>query len=196
MTQGRRKSPNNVTSTLFNTVYLLPKDLRFDRGGAKLAPCPRAPSNLVTPRWLGLSALTRQCAFARIPPAKILKLSSISFILASLNTSAPAARFYGSEGQIKLLGGKSFCFYYMFKTKFSGHNKKYGGHCPRTPPRGYGSGTPFEVSSRVVCGTHLRLWQHRGWTVFRVFDVTRPGIDPSPCHRRRRVLNQLQPVLC
>ena len=128
------------------------------------------------PCWLGLSALTRQCAFARIPPAKILKLSSISFILASLNTSAPAARFYGSEGQIKLLGGKSFCFYYMFKTKLLG--------------------TPFEVSSRVVCGTHLRLWQHRGWTVFRVFDVTRPGIDPSPCHRRRRVLNQLQPVLC
>ena len=34
------KSPNNVTSTFFNTVHLLPKDLRFEHGGAKLASCP------------------------------------------------------------------------------------------------------------------------------------------------------------
>jgi len=43
------KSPNNVTSTFFSTVNLLPKDLRFDRGDAKLCFLPRAPSNLVTP---------------------------------------------------------------------------------------------------------------------------------------------------
>jgi len=35
------KSPNIVTSTLFNTVHLLPKDLRYEHGGAKLAPCHR-----------------------------------------------------------------------------------------------------------------------------------------------------------
>jgi len=47
-TRGRRinmgapKRPNNVTSTFFNTVHLLPKDLRFKHGGAKLAYCPGA----------------------------------------------------------------------------------------------------------------------------------------------------------
>jgi len=34
------KSPNNVASTFFNTVHLLPKDLRFEYGDAKLASCP------------------------------------------------------------------------------------------------------------------------------------------------------------
>jgi len=29
-----RKSPNNVTSTFFNSVHLLPKDLSFEHGGA------------------------------------------------------------------------------------------------------------------------------------------------------------------
>jgi len=37
---GAPKSPNNVTSTVFNTVHLLPKDRRFEHGGAKLASCP------------------------------------------------------------------------------------------------------------------------------------------------------------
>jgi len=34
------KSPNNVTRTFFNTIHLLPKDIRFEHGGAKLACCP------------------------------------------------------------------------------------------------------------------------------------------------------------
>ena len=34
------ESPNNVTCTFFNAVNLLPKDLRFERGGAKLVSCP------------------------------------------------------------------------------------------------------------------------------------------------------------
>jgi len=34
------KSPNDVTSTFFHAVNLLPKELRFDHGGAKLASCP------------------------------------------------------------------------------------------------------------------------------------------------------------
>jgi len=37
---GTPKSPNNVTSTFFNTVHLVPKDLRFEHGGVKLASCP------------------------------------------------------------------------------------------------------------------------------------------------------------
>jgi len=34
------KSLNSLTSTFFNTVHLLPKDLRFEHGGAKLACFP------------------------------------------------------------------------------------------------------------------------------------------------------------
>jgi len=34
------KTSNKVASTFFNTVHLLLKDLRFARGGAKLASCP------------------------------------------------------------------------------------------------------------------------------------------------------------
>jgi len=40
MAAGGAENPNNVTSTFFNTVYLLPGDLRFEHGGAKLASCP------------------------------------------------------------------------------------------------------------------------------------------------------------
>jgi len=34
------KSHNNVESTFFNTIHLLPKDLMFEHGGAKLVSCP------------------------------------------------------------------------------------------------------------------------------------------------------------
>jgi len=45
---GGQKSPNNVTSTFFNTVYLLPKNLRFEHGGTKLVSCPgRHPTSLL-----------------------------------------------------------------------------------------------------------------------------------------------------
>ena len=40
LTAGSSKSPNNVISTFFIAVHLLPKDLRFEHGGAKLASCP------------------------------------------------------------------------------------------------------------------------------------------------------------
>ena len=48
---GSPKSHNNVTSTFFKTVHLLPKDLRFEHGQGGRQTCflPRAPSNLVTP---------------------------------------------------------------------------------------------------------------------------------------------------
>ena len=38
--RGASKSPNNVTGTFFNQVNLLPKDLRFEHGGAKFASFP------------------------------------------------------------------------------------------------------------------------------------------------------------
>jgi len=34
------KSPDIVTNTSFNRVHLLPKDLRFEHGGAKLVSFP------------------------------------------------------------------------------------------------------------------------------------------------------------
>jgi len=37
---GGAEKSNNVTSTSFNTVHLLPKDLRFEHGGAKFVSCP------------------------------------------------------------------------------------------------------------------------------------------------------------
>ena len=43
------KSPNNVTNFFFNTVHLLPKDLKFEHGGAKLVSCPRRNLTSVRP---------------------------------------------------------------------------------------------------------------------------------------------------
>jgi len=37
---GAPKSSSNVTSTFFNGVNLLPKELRFEHEGAKLVSCP------------------------------------------------------------------------------------------------------------------------------------------------------------
>jgi len=39
---GSPKSPKNVASAFFIRVHLLPKDLRFERGGARLASYPGA----------------------------------------------------------------------------------------------------------------------------------------------------------
>jgi len=52
---GGAKRPNNVTSTFFNSVHLLQKDLRFEHGDTKLASCPGA--NLVTPVAIDCIAL-------------------------------------------------------------------------------------------------------------------------------------------
>jgi len=40
MIAGTPKNPNNVTHTFFNTVHLLPEDLRFENGGAEIASWP------------------------------------------------------------------------------------------------------------------------------------------------------------
>jgi len=46
---GTPKSPHNIASAFFNTVHLLPEDLRFEHGGAKLFLFPGEISNLSTP---------------------------------------------------------------------------------------------------------------------------------------------------
>jgi len=45
---GVAEKSQNVASTLFNTVHLLSKDLRFENGGVQIVSCP-ALSNLGTP---------------------------------------------------------------------------------------------------------------------------------------------------
>jgi len=38
--QGAQKSPHNFTSTSFNTVYLIPKGLKFEHGAPNLLLAP------------------------------------------------------------------------------------------------------------------------------------------------------------
>jgi len=70
----------------------------------------------------------------------------------------PVARFQDLVGHNTFLSGQDFCFHYMFKTnflgatKFCGAQKKFGGHCSRMPPRGYG---PSCVESSIGAGTIL-----------------------------------------
>jgi len=49
---GAPKRPNNATSTFFNILHLLPKYLRFEHRGAKLAYCPGRHLTLLRP-WHG-----------------------------------------------------------------------------------------------------------------------------------------------
>jgi len=49
--QKGAEKPNNGARTFFNAVNLLPKDLRFEHGGAKLVSCPGRHLTLVGP-WL------------------------------------------------------------------------------------------------------------------------------------------------
>jgi len=50
--RGLPKSSNNVASTFFNTVHLLPKDLRFEHGAVKLASMtPGAIQCRYAPAW-------------------------------------------------------------------------------------------------------------------------------------------------
>jgi len=57
---GAPKSPNNVTSTFFNTVHLLPKGLRFEHGSAKVASCPGRHITSLRPYPIILVFITRR----------------------------------------------------------------------------------------------------------------------------------------
>ena len=63
MTAGALKSPNNVTSALFNAVHLLPKDLKFEHGGAKLASCPGRCLTSLRPCTLVCDAPATRCEY-------------------------------------------------------------------------------------------------------------------------------------
>jgi len=62
ITAGTPKSPKNVTSTFFNTINLLSKELRFEHRGAKLASCPGDHLTSLRPCWYILGIfLHNQC---------------------------------------------------------------------------------------------------------------------------------------
>jgi len=61
---------NNVTSSLFNTVHLLAKDLRFEHGPAELASCPGRHLTSSRP-WLQLHMTTQGLFFTRAQPATV-----------------------------------------------------------------------------------------------------------------------------
>jgi len=56
---GALKSPDNVASTFFNTVHLLPKDLRFEHRAPNLF-LSRAPPNLGTPM---MTMYSKECDY-------------------------------------------------------------------------------------------------------------------------------------
>jgi len=58
MVMGAPKSPNNVTSTFFNAVHLLLKELSFQPGSAKLVSCPGRHVTLLRP-WARVGILER-----------------------------------------------------------------------------------------------------------------------------------------
>jgi len=56
ITSRAPKCPQNVTSTFFYTVHLLPKKLRSEHGGGRLASCPRRHLTSLCP-WLQLQQM-------------------------------------------------------------------------------------------------------------------------------------------
>ena len=77
-------SPNNVTSTFFNTVHLLPNYLRFEHGGVKLASCPgRHLTSLRPCSYSMVKCLSEvlHCAVWVVVPANKLSLQEINQLI-------------------------------------------------------------------------------------------------------------------
>ena len=104
ITIGSAESPSNVTSTFFKTVHLLPKDLRFEHGGAKLASCPgrhltssrpfthfRSRLNLINRNWkicIAIVVHEYRISFGIIYTFNLLAGNQCSIFLSSLLTSS------------------------------------------------------------------------------------------------------------
>ena len=111
MTAGAPKSPNNVTSTFFNTVHLLSKDIKFEHGGAKLASCPgRCPTSL---RMVVCHALAMRCEY----PTTLEKLAS--HVAVETPTVKPALGSKHMVGKAALYFQKHFKNWPKFIRMFS-----------------------------------------------------------------------------
>ena len=62
------KGHNNVICTFFKTVHLLPKDLRFEHGGAKLVSCPKRHLTSLRPCTSRLSSQNGEISLQKYLP--------------------------------------------------------------------------------------------------------------------------------
>ena len=75
---GERKSSNNAASVFFNTVHLLPNNLRFEHGDAKLFSCPGRHYTLAAPgrsKWFCAQLCTVVVVFRK----ELTKLSCTTY---------------------------------------------------------------------------------------------------------------------
>ena len=94
---GRRKVTKmlQLASTFFNTVHLLPKDIKFEYGGAKLVSCPRCHLTFVQPcpvstprklqfRWSSFSFFHLTLLFLHQRSTNIKQVELLEFVAIKL----------------------------------------------------------------------------------------------------------------
>jgi len=127
------KSPNNAASTLFNTVHLFPKDLRFEGGtwwGRQTCFCPGHHIASLRP-WLSFNELTQKL-LPKLWPCSIwiknsncttdLVLNNLCLILlihATLDNSNNSFQSMNAQSQSAILAywSEDVCFFYCFFKK-------------------------------------------------------------------------------
>ena len=127
ITAGASKSPSNV----YNTAHLLPKDLRFDHGGPKLAFFPGCDLTSLLPTDTASWCARNSCK----------KRYSNCFYLRVIDYKRSHTSLYSIKSWIRI-GTLRQCHWFALKY-FLGLYFKYfinlkslelGGHCPRRPP--------------------------------------------------------------
>jgi len=81
------ESFNNVASTFFNTVHLLPKDFRFEHGGAKLVCYPGRHLTSLRP-WQDAIVVCSKSNLSRKIKQKILLTLLTPFISSFFNSTS------------------------------------------------------------------------------------------------------------
>ena len=96
---GSPKSPNNVTSTSFHTVRLLPKDLSFEHGGAKLASCPGHHLTSLRPVLANTARFSRFFSLRNFAIFSYWGIADFGIALAKHRNLVSALSFYKSSDQ-------------------------------------------------------------------------------------------------
>ena len=80
---GGAENPNSITSAFFNAMHLIPKDLRFEHGGAKVASCP---GRHLTSLRLGCTGSMPETGFwlCKLPESCVSYKFSIAFLFSLL----------------------------------------------------------------------------------------------------------------
>jgi len=90
------KCPDNVTSTFFSAVNLLPKDLRFEHGGAERVSCPGRHLTSVRPCQMNTSLLSSRgttlfYSFSRLLQSEVHELNWSRLHLSNKHDRSTAA---------------------------------------------------------------------------------------------------------